>query len=197
MLVETSLNKTLELIDLYNAQDPNVELLDDGSQFPKELIYGQRMSLQLASFTDDASEELQIAVRGQHIGRWKIPRSDYPMDRAGYKRWRTDLAHLHGQILADLMSKAGYTQASIDRVKDLVLKRSLKRDLEAQTLEDIACLVFLNYYFDSFSIKYTEEKIIDIVQKTWKKMSEKGHQFALALDLSPRSLSLITKALNL
>jgi hypothetical protein len=191
----SSLSRTFELIDQYNAQDPNYENLKDGSSQPKELIYSHRMSQQLAEYEENPSEELQIAIRGQHIGRWKILRSDYPMDKAGYKRWRTDLAHFHGQVLGEIMAQNQYPLESIERVKNLVLKRALKRDLEAQALEDVACLVFLTFYFDAFAEKYEEEKIIDILQKTWNKMSEKGHELALKLNLSASALALINKAL--
>ena len=191
----SSLSRTFELIDQYNAQDPNYENLKDGSSQPKELIYSHRMSQQLAEYEENPSEELQIAIRGQHIGRWKILRSDYPMDKAGYKRWRTDLAHFHGQVLGEIMAQNQYPLESIERVKNLVLKRALKRDPEAQALEDVACLVFLTFYFDAFAEKYEEEKIIDILQKTWNKMSEKGHELALKLNLSASALALINKAL--
>lgn len=192
----SSLSRTFELIDQYNAQDPNYENLKDGSSQPKELIYSHRMSQQLAEYEENPSEELQIAIRGQHIGRWKILRSDYPMDKAGYKRWRTDLAHFHGQVLGEIMAQNQYPLESIERVKNLVLKRALKRDPEAQALEDVACLVFLTFYFDAFAEKYEEEKIIDILQKTWNKMSEKGHELALKLNLSASALALINKALT-
>lgn len=192
----SSLSRTFELIDQYNAQDPNYENLKDGSSQPKELIYSHRMSQQLAEYEENPSEELQIAIRGQHIGRWKILRSDYPMDKAGYKRWRTDLAHFHGQVLGEIMAQNQYPLESIERVKNLVLKRALKRDPEAQALEDVACLVFLAFYFDAFAEKYEEEKIIDILQKTWNKMSEKGHELALKLNLSASALALINKALT-
>jgi hypothetical protein len=191
----SSLSRTFELIDQYNAQDPNYENLKDGSSQPKELIYSHRMSQQLAEYEENPSEELQIAIRGQHIGRWKILRSDYPMDKAGYKRWRTDLAHFHGQVLGEIMAQNQYPLESIERVKNLVLKRALKRDPEAQALEDVACLVFLAFYFDAFAEKYEEDKIIDILQKTWNKMSEKGHELALKLNLSASALALINKAL--
>ena len=192
----SSLSRTFELIDQYNAQDPNYENLKDGSSQPKELIYSHRMSQQLAEYEENPSEELQIAIRGQHIGRWKILRSDYPMDKAGYKRWRTDLAHFHGQVLGEIMAQNQYPLESIERVKSLVLKRALKRDPEAQALEDVACLVFLAFYFDAFAEKYKEDKIIDILQKTWNKMSEKGHELALKLNLSASALAFINKALT-
>lgn len=182
-------------IDKLNHEDPNTTLVD-GKPVANEWLYGQRMSAQLAAFRPDADELLQIAVRAQHIGRWKIPRSDYPMDRQGYKRWRTDLARLHGEITGKLMSEHGYAEDDITRVADLLLKRNLKRDNDAQTLEDIACLVFLEFYLADFANKHAEDKLIDIIRKTWNKMSENGHKAALQLPFDEAMLTLIGKALT-
>lgn len=189
------LQATLAAFDAANQQDPNHETVN-GQQVPKEWIYGQRMSARLADFQPDASVTLQLAVRAQHICRWKIPRSDYPMDRQGYKRWRSDLAQFHGETAASIMQSQGYDEEAIQRVRDLLLKRGLKRDGEVQTLEDVACLVFLEYYLEEFAAKHDEEKLIDIIRKTWNKMSIKGHEAALRLPLSDTMLQLVTKALT-
>ena len=186
--------QTLAAFDAANAQDPNLESVT-GNQIAKELIYGQRMTAQLQKFLPNASEELQLAARSQHICRWKIPRSDYPMDRQGYKKWRLDLAVFHGETAGEILTINGYSDATIQRVKDLLLKRSLKRDDEVQALEDVVCLVFLEFYLEDFAAKHDEEKLIDIIQKTWNKMSTTGHDAALKLSLSDKMLSLITKAL--
>lgn len=189
------LRLTLAAFDAANAQDPNLEPSDNGPQ-PKELLYGQRMSARLALFAPEASEALQLAIRSQHICRWKIPRSDYPMDKSGYKKWRTDLAKLHGDIASEIMQQQGYPQEIGKRVKDLLLKRSLKRDTEAQTLEDVACLVFIEFYLEDFASKHSEEKLIDIIRKTWNKMSPEAHAAALQLPLSDAMLALVGKALS-
>lgn len=189
------LHRTLAAFDAANSQDPTHELVN-GHPIAKELIYGQRMSEHLARFCPNASVALQLAARCQHICRWQIPRSDYPMDRTGYKRWRTDLARFHGETAAVILADNGYDQASIERVKDLLLKRGLKRDDEVQALEDVICLVFIEYYLEEFAAKHDEEKLIDIIRKTWNKMSTKGHEAALQLPLSEAMLQLIGKALK-
>ena len=189
------LEQTLAAFDAVNAQDPNTEIIH-GKAISKELIYSQRMSDQLHKFLPGASEALQLAARSQHICRWKIPRSDYPMDRQGYKKWRLDLAVFHGETAGEILQANGYDQTLIHRVKDLLLKRSLKRDAEVQVLEDVICLVFLEFYFDDFAGKHDEAKLIDIIQKTWNKMSDVGHAAALKLPLSNAMLSLVTKALQ-
>ena len=189
------LEQTLAAFDAANAQDPNTELVNGVPQ-PKELIYSQRMTEHLQKFLPDASEALQLAARSQHICRWKIPRSDYPMDRQGYKKWRLDLAVFHGETAGEILLANNYDENLIQRVKDLLLKRSLKRDEEVQTLEDVVCLVFLEFYLEDFASKHDEPKLIDIIQKTWNKMSDKGHAAALQLPLSPNMLTLVTKALQ-
>lgn len=189
------LEKTLAAFDAANAQDPNTEIVN-GQPIAKELIYSQRMTEHLHKFLASASIELQLAARSQHICRWKIPRSNYPMDRQGYKKWRLELAAFHGEIAGEIMQANGYDESAIQRVKDLLLKRSLKRDDEVQALEDVICLVFLEFYLEDFAAKHDEVKLIDIIQKTWNKMSEAGHAAALKLPLSDTMLALVTKALQ-
>lgn len=194
MIDLTRLESTLAAFDEANLKDPNKELAS-GQQVAKEWLYAQRMTTQLHKFCPSPSEALQLAARSQHICRWKIPRSDYPMDRSGYKKWRLDLAQMHGDIAAGIMESQGYDEAIIARVRDLLLKRSLKRDEEVQALEDVICLVFMEFYLEEFAAKHDEEKLIDIIRKTWNKMSPKGHEAALQLPLSAQMLTLVTKAL--
>lgn len=195
MTNQSRLEKTLAAFDAANLQDPNTEIVD-GKAVAKEWIYAQRMSAQLHKFCGAPSEALQLATRSQHICRWKIPRSDYPMDKSGYKKWRLDLAQRHGEIAGDIMAHEGYDESMIARVKDLLLKRSLKRDDEVQALEDVVCLVFIEFYLEDFAGKHDEEKLIDIIRKTWNKMSGKGHEAALKLPLSESMLGLVGKALS-
>jgi len=189
------LEQTLAAFDAANAQDPNIEIINN-QPIAKELIYSQRMTEHLHKFLPSASVELQLAARSQHICRWKIPRNSYPMDRQGYKKWRLDLAVFHGETAGEIMQANGYDESTIQRVKDLLLKRSLKRDNEVQALEDVICLVFLEFYLDDFANKHDEAKLIDIIQKTWNKMSDAGHTAALKLPLSNTMLALVTKALQ-
>lgn len=194
MLANIQLQQTFAAFDAANSKDPNHDLID-GKPQARELVYAQRMSACLNRFAPDASIALQLAARCQHICRWKIPRADYPMDRQGYKRWRSDLAVFHGETAAEILRDQGYDDALITRVKDLLLKRGLKRDDEVQTLEDVICLVFLEFYLEDFASKHDEEKLIDIIRKTWNKMSPAGHAAALALPLPATMLVLVGKAL--
>jgi len=187
--------QAIQQIDQLNAEDPNTESYN-GIDYPKELLYAQRMSEALDQFEPQAKESLKIAARAQHIARWKIDRQSYPMDRAGYLKWRTDLKKMHAELTASILEKVGYNAEFIKEVGDLIQKKLLKKNNDAQTLEDVVCLVFLNYYFVDFSEKHTQEKLIGIIQKTWAKMSEKGQASALALDLGTRTRALIEKALS-
>ncbi|MEJ4087104.1 DUF4202 domain-containing protein [Galbibacter orientalis] len=191
---QPNFKEAIEKIDRANAQDPNTETYQ-GKEYPKELLYSQRMTETLLSFEPNASEELQIAARAQHIERWKIDRNSYPMDRIGYLKWREELKKMHAEITADILNEVGYDDSFSERVSFLIKKKLLKKDEETQTLEDVVCLVFLQYYFEDFADKHSDEKIIDILQKTWGKMSDKGHKAALKLPLNNKSLSLIKQAL--
>lgn len=193
--MKTKFEKAIELIDQKNAEDPNIEI-SKGQEYPKELLYSQRMVNELNGVDANASEELQIAVRAQHIGRWAIPRKSYPMDKIGYFQWRNDLKKIHSEITSKILNEVGYEKEFIDRVSFLINKKRIKKDKETQVLEDVACLVFLQYYLEDFITKHTDEKIIDILQKTWNKMSAKGQELALKLNLSSHSLALVSKALE-
>ena len=189
------LEAVLISIDEKNQQDPN-QVVIDGKTVAKEWIYGQRMSECLSEFSPNASEHLQIACRAQHIQRWSIARKDYPMDRPGYKRWRTELGKFHAELAASLMADKGYGKDDCERVKHLLQKKQLKRDQETQTLEDVACLVFLKFHLDDFAAQHDDHKVVSIIQKTWNKMSDDGHAAALKLSFSDAMGELIGRALN-
>lgn len=187
--------RTLAAFDAANREDPHLEHDEQGNAVPKELLYALRMSAVLTEFAPDASEALQLAARCQHIRRWTVPRDRYPMDRKGYLQWRTYLKKFHGEQATEIMQAQGYDSETIGKVVDLLNKKNLKRDAEMQTLEDVICLVFLRFYLTDFRQKHPEEKIVSIIAKTWKKMSEAGHAAALRLEFSPEEQSVIAQAL--
>jgi len=175
-------DKAVSLMDDSNSKDPNIEI-DNGKEWPKELLYSHHMSEMLERYKPEVDDVAKLAIRGQHIQRWKSPRDAYPMDRKGYHQWRADLYKFHAGIVAELMAQAGYDEEAQERAKKAVSKRSLKKNDDTQLLEDIAGLVFIEHYMLAFAEKhpeYTEEKWIDIIQKTWKKMSADAHGFALS-----------------
>jgi hypothetical protein len=182
-------------IDQAHSQDPRSIQVDD-KDTPYELHYAKKMSHYLDLRDAEASEVLRLAIRSQHLRRWEVARDSYPMTKAGYYSWRTFLKKRQGEIAAQICVESGYSEEDADRVAALVRKEDLKSDAETQVLEDVACLVFLDDQFDEFKDGYEEEKIIRIVQKTWVKMSEKGHELALGIPMTAKSKALIEKALT-
>lgn len=190
MVEDDRLHRAFVLIDAANSQDPRHQ---DGQ--PVELLYSQRMTEWLARLYPNASEPLRLATRAQHIRRWTIPRSRYPMTRAGYLQWRTELGRFHAQAAGGLLAEAGYDMAIIQRVGALIRKEQLKKDPDAQALEDVICMVFLEYEFADFAPRHEETKLVRILRRTWGKMSGRGQAAALELRLPPHLRSLIEKAL--
>ena len=174
--------RAVALFDAANAEDPNQEN-DNGIAVPKELLYAQRMSAMLARYASEAPEAVQLAVRAQHIQRWKIPRRDFPMTLPGYKKWRTTLYGFHADLAAKLLQEASYDEETIIRVKAAVGKRGLNSNPDTQLVEDVVGLVFIEDYIAAFAAlhpEYDETKWVDIIRKTWRKMSGGAHQFALS-----------------
>ncbi len=193
-MAENRYTETIALIDAANEQDPHREIWNS-TTIPKELLYSQRMTAWLEKLQPDAPETLYIAARAQHICRWMIPRDAYPRTREGYLQWRTRLYSFHADKTAEIMRQTGYDESDIEQVKRMLRKRGLKKEQHPQTIEDIACLVFLENYFADFAADYDEEKIIPIVQKTWKKMSTRAQQAALEMHLPDAAAELVNKAL--
>lgn len=165
----THLETALNAIDAANAADPNLE---EGQ--PAALLYGQRMSAELDRLHPDAPDPLKIAARGQHIERWILPRTSYPEGKAGYHAWRRELAKHHADRVGAIMSDAGYASEDIDASARMLRKEGIKRHEDVQALEDVICFVFLKWYFAPFAAKHAEEKVLGIVQKTARKMSDDG-----------------------
>ncbi|MCW8865528.1 MAG: DUF4202 domain-containing protein [Colwellia sp.] len=201
----TKLNNVLSAIDDINRDDTNITM-HKGQAYPKELIYGQRMTACLAKHWPQANELLQIAVRAQHIKRWHLKRSEFEQGKAGYYQWRIALGKFHAQLAAQIMLEQGYSKEQAEQTASIICKENLRDktqnqlNADSQTLEDVACLVFLEHYFDEFAQQYLEKdneaKIIRIVQLTWKKMSEEAHTIALKLSLPQHLSDLVIKALS-
>ncbi len=147
-------------------------------QVPWSLLYHQRLVHWVQRLSPTASEELRLAASCQHIRRWTIPRSQYPPGKSGYKRWRKRLAGFHAEQAAEILGEIGYDSATIGRVQSLLQKFRLKLDPEVQILEDAICLVFLENEFSEFAGKHDRNKIEEILQKTWLKMSSRGREAA-------------------
>jgi hypothetical protein len=189
-------SNALAAFDAYHQQDPNTET-ENGKVFPKELLYSRRMTDRLSRFAPDADEAVKLAVCSQHIGRWEIPREKYPMDRKGYLQWRNEEKIHHSRIAEKILSDCGYDPDTIGKVKMLLLKKELFTNADTQLLEDVVCLVFIEHYLLDFAAKHDDEKVVDILRKTLKKMSAKGKQAVNDLQIPEKIQPLIQKAVSL
>ena len=181
--------------DEENSRDPNSERTD-GVDRPRELIYAQWLTDWVLKLCPEASEELRLAARCQHLCRWLVPRESYPMTRVGYLQWREGLKKFHAERAGKILSEAGYPAEVISRVQSLNLKKNFPQDPEVRVLEDALCLVFLERQFDQLASKTTDEKLINALQKAWKKMTPAGHELAQQLNYNANEKRLLAKALG-
>ena len=189
------LTAALAAIDAANADDPHT-IVVDGLERPKELAHAVMMTRWVRRLSPDSSDAQLIAARAHHLRRWTIPRDDYPRDRAGYLRWRSALGRQHADDVAAIMRRAGYDDEDIARVQAIVRKQGLGRDPEVQVHEDALCLVFLETQFDALAAQLADDdKMIDILRKTAKKMSPEGLAAAGELPLSAEGADLLTRAM--
>ncbi len=187
--------KAIAAFDAYNQTDPHQEEYQ-GKLFPKEILYAQRMTDRLNSFAPDADECIKLAARCQHIGRWEIARSNYPMNKKGYFQWRAEEKLHHAQLAEGILLNHGYAADVVDRVKFLVLKKELSTNADTQLLEDVVCLVFVEYYLEKFVSKHGETKAIDIIRKTVKKMSTGAVEYVGKLSLTGKIKTLLEKTFS-
>lgn len=191
----TKLENAFRAFDAYNSNDPHAEIVN-GKKITKELLYAWRMTERLELYEHNAPEEVRLAVRCQHIGRWEIPRKAFPMDRIGYLKWRSKLAVHHAAIAEEILQRCGYGSETIEKVKSLLQKKGLVQgNPETQLLEDVICLVFIEHYLEDFTLQHEDEKVIDILKKTIRKMSSKALSEVSKIKLSERIRQLIGQAL--
>jgi hypothetical protein len=185
----------LRRFDEENSHDPNTQLVD-GTPHPRELIYAQWLTDWVLKLCPQASEELRLAARCQHLCRWIIPRDSYPMTRPGYLKWREDLKRFHAQRAGEILAEVGYPEEVVRRVQELNLKKNFPNDAEGRVLEDALCLIFLEHQLSDLAAKTDDDKMITALQKSWKKMTPAAHAEALKLSYAPREKDLIERALK-
>jgi hypothetical protein len=191
------LKVAFELFDAYNKQDPRLLVWED-TYYPQEYFFAVKLYDWVLKLDATASEELLLASRSQHIGRWEIPRESYPDGREPYLEWRKNLALHHAGIASRLMMEAGYDDEQVERVRQIILKKRIKAAPDVQTMENALCLVFLQYQYEEFWKKHEEnrEKLVNILKRSLLKMDAHGHSFALKLSYSDNGLQLIKEALS-
>lgn len=188
------LQRVLDRLDALNREDPNTDLVE-GLARPRELAYAERLTGWVLRLEPQASEALRIAARGQHVRRWTIPRERYERTRRGYLKWRETLKTLHADTVAGVMQAEGYDEPSIARVRRIILKKDLATDPETQTIEDALCLLFLEMQFHDLRRKTPDATMVQVLRKTWGKMSERARAEALRLPLAPDDRAILERAL--
>lgn len=187
--------RAIEAIDAANADDPET-IIVRGETVPKELTHARMACRWVLHLQPQASEALLLAARAHHIRRWTLPRDSYPRDRTGYLRWRVRLQDIHAAEADAILESLGYDDETRARVGAIVHKRQLHSDAEVQVFEDALALVFLETQLDETAGKIDDDpKTIDVIRKTWVKMSPAGQVAALTIDLTERGAMLVQAAL--
>jgi hypothetical protein len=190
------LQHAFEQFDNYNKTDPTI-FEWEGISYPQEYVLAIKLYDWVLKLDPDAGEELLLASRCQHIGRWEIPRDSYPEGREAYLRWRSDLAKYHAEVATAILQDAGYDEQQIARVRQILLKQKIKVDADVQTMENALCLVFLEFQYEDFFPKHEQDKLVNILKRSLLKMDAHGHKFALSLNYSIKGLYYINEALKL
>lgn len=185
--------RAIARFDAIHAQDPAPEASDARGR-PRALVEAERLSVWIDTLAPTASEALRLAARCQHLGRFRVPRSSYPEGRIGYLKWRSDLSRMHAETAAHILREVGYDDSVIADVTRIVRKQGLTSDSDVQTMEDALCLSFLEHEYPVFCEKHDDDKLVTILQKSWRKMSAEGRKRALELPLSGRALELVRRA---
>ena len=185
--------KARELIDAAHSADPKTTA--DGK--PAELIYADRMEAWVVRVAPAATPLLRLAVRCQHLERWSVPRATFPDGKVGYLNWRRSLYVKQAARAKELLLQAGVSGSEADEAATWIAKSGLKTNAGTQALEDAACLVFLENEIEEFAAQHAEypaEKFVDIIRKTWRKMSLAAQQAGLGLNLRPDIAELVKAA---
>jgi hypothetical protein len=182
-------------IEAAHAADPHRAA--DGR--PAESVYAESMEAWVVRLVPEASPLLRLAARCQHLERWLVPRASFPPGKAGYFAWRKSLYAKQAERARALLSAAGVSAAEADEAATWVSKTGLRTNPGTQALEDAACLVFMENEIGAFAAQhadYPREKFVDIIRKTWRKMSAGAQQAALGLTLPPPIAALVREAVS-
>lgn len=190
-----SIEQAIVRFNELNAKDPNKVTLE-GKDVPRELLSAERLEAWVHKVVESPSVALRLAARCQHLQRFSMPRADYPEGRVGYLKWRKDLSRRHAELATEVLTELGFDEKIIKEVRAINQKEGLRTSPDTQAMEDALCLSFLEHEFSDFAAKHEDDKVIDIVQKTWRKMSKRGHALALTLPLSGRAKDLVGRALS-
>lgn len=181
------------LVDSAHAADPR----RDADGRAAELAYADHMERWVARIAPDAGPVLRLAARCQHLERWLVPRGSFPMDRPGYLAWRKSLYVKQAERARQILDQAGVPPDEAANAATWVSKTGLRTNPGTQALEDAAVLVFLESEIQAFAAQHAEyprEKFVDILRKTWRKMSPRAQELARGLDLPAPIEALVREA---
>ena len=196
MIAEMKYNDALKLIDKAHNEDPAYVTID-GNKVSDEFLYSERMLNQLLAYYPDSNPFIKLSAKCHHLKRWEVDRKLYPMDKQGYFNWRRVVAKHQLNIAKEILTKAEFSEEEIDKVISCLKKENIKRIPEAQIIEDVACMVFIQFYLEEFAKPHQDDKVIDILYKTMLKMSDPGIETCKKLPLSNKVAHLVKKADNL
>lgn len=183
-MISPTFQAAIARFDAANAQDPR----------GVELPYAHRLSAWVERLRPNASVELRLAARAQHLCRWLHPRENYPPGRVGYLQWREDAKQFHARQAGGILREVGYAAPVVERVQHLITKRNFPRDDEGRVLEDALCLVFLETQLTATTDKTGREKMVEILRKTWRKMTPAAQEIACALPVNDDGRALLQAA---
>ena len=183
-------------MDEANDQDPRRERDDDGVEHALEVLYARRLTEWVRKLVSEPSEALLLAARGLHIERWQIPRNAYPMTKRGYFQWKNRLKRVHADRTAEILSRVGYDETTVGRVRELILRSTYPRDPESRIIEDAVSLLFLERQFAGFAAKTERSKVVSVVREVWGKMTAQAHEIALTMRLTDDLAAIVAEALS-
>lgn len=176
----TPFEQAMAAFQARHAEDPK-RIRWQGEDLAWSVLYHRHLMQWVGKVEPEPPEAMRLAAACQHLERWKIPRSDFPAGVTGYKQWRSRLAQFHAQQAAEVLAQSGYDGATQRRVRDFLIKKGRKKDPQVQHFEDAVCLTFMELQLAEFARAHDEPKLLNIIRKTWAKMSPDGHGHALEL----------------
>ncbi len=194
-MLEKKIIVAIKIFDEINSLDPN-RIQFHGEDFPKEILYSNWLTLWVEKLNPVKSDALRLASRCQHLKRWEISRDKYPEGLKGYMQWKKELLKFHADESEKVLRNLHIDESIIQQVRKINLKQDIRNNPEVQIMEDALCLVTLEFQLEEFSLKHTDEKMIEIIRKSWNKMSNSARDKAKKITYSPRVLKLVLEAIK-
>lgn len=195
MISDYQYHKAIIAIEQIHSKDITQEQ-HNGSLIPAEFLYGKRMLKTLELVSPESSYAMKLAVQCQHLQRWGVPRSSYTYDRRGYHEWRREVMKYQLEQTINLLSSISIDEIDIKWIAQVINAQENKADSNGLIIMDTACLVFLKWYMEPFAKKHESEKVLDILKKTFRKMSTDAQNLISKLDLPESSLQVLNQAIR-